>query len=200
MRDGPDDNPAEEMWAALFCSGAGQFDELICKGRTVLRRSSLFNNLIDGILFLAGNEKHPVGSPRGEQGIIVIGTVESHDRAGLEMKIMGDVAIVTFGFGDPDIGWHVVVVIEQNVDFNTTLGPAEFGPGEEVEAQRDSRRVKAEQFVFEAELAFAIAKPACSAELLDHGPKEFLKEFCRTIFVGIGEGGLVWGFANAEVF
>ena len=83
---------------------------------------------------------------------------------------------------------------------NTSLGPAEFGPGEEVEAQRDSRRVKAEQFVFEAELAFAIAKPACSTELLDHGPEEFLNEFCRTILVGIGKGGLVWGFANAEVF
>jgi len=77
------------------------------------------------------------------------------------MKIMGDVAIVTFGFGDPDIGWHISVVTEQDMDFNTTLGPAEFGPGEQVEAQRDSRRVKAEQFVFESELAFAIAsRPA----------------------------------------
>ncbi len=90
--------------------------------------------------------------------------------------------------------------IEQDMDFNTTLGPTEFGPGEQVEAEGNSCRVKAEKFVFEAERALAIAKPACSTELLDHGPEEFLKKFCRTIFVGIGERGLVWGFANAEVF
>jgi len=52
----PDDNTAEEIWAALFCSGAGQFDQLIYQDRTVLRRSSLSNNLIDSILFLAGTK------------------------------------------------------------------------------------------------------------------------------------------------
>jgi hypothetical protein len=56
----PDDNPAEEMWAALFCSGAGQFDKLICEDSRVLRRSSLFNNLLDSILFLAVTKNTPL--------------------------------------------------------------------------------------------------------------------------------------------
>jgi hypothetical protein len=70
---------------------------------------------------------------------------------------MGDAAIVTFGFDDPDVGWYVVVAIKQDMDFNTTLGPAE--------------------------LAFAIAKPACSTELPDYVPEECLKKFCQTIFL-----------------
>jgi hypothetical protein len=45
-------------------------------------------NIIDSILFLAGDEKNHVGDPTGEMAIIVMGTVESQNRAGLEMKIM----------------------------------------------------------------------------------------------------------------
>jgi len=138
---------AKKVGATLFRLEAGQFDDLVDQDRAVTRRVPLFNNLIDGIPFLPSDKKHPVGGPIREEGIIVIGPIESHDRAGLESEIMGNAAIMSFSFGNPGIGGHVVVMIEQYMDLHAAFSPAKPGPGKHVEAEGDSRRVETKELL-----------------------------------------------------
>ena len=114
---------------------------------------------------------------------------------------MSNGLVVLSGLGDMDVSGHVVVMIQQDMDLDPTLGTAETRPGEKTEAKGDGRGVKTHEFVFEAEFAFpSPAELASVTKTLQKHPEQALVECDRAVLVGVGERGPVGPFRNTEMF
>ena len=79
------------------------------------------------------------------------------------------------------------------------FGPAEFGPGEQVQAQRDGGGIQRQKFVLEAELGLAGAHALLFAEAVQRAVEQVFEERRRAVFIGIRQGGFVGCVGDAEM-
>ena len=90
-------------------------------------------------------------------------------------------------------------MVQQNVRFDATLGPAKLGPGKQFQAQRDGGRIQRQQLVLETELLLALPQPFRITEPLERRKKQILIQLGRAVFIGIGESGFIRRLADAEM-
>jgi DNA replication protein DnaC len=110
-------------------------------------------------------------SVRYERGSIILTSNKSYGEWG---SIFGDPIIATAildrllhhapGFGDQNEAWQIIVVIQQDVSFDSTLRPAEFRPRKHLQAQTDGGRIQRQQFVSEPESLLPHAQSLFVAE------------------------------------
>ncbi len=113
---------------------------------------------------------------------------------------MGDLDISLLSFGDQHVGRHIVVVVEQDVDLDPTLGAAELGPGKELQAQRDGGGVQRHELVAEPKLRRPmIAQHALGAEPLQGCPEQILIQACRPLLVRVGQRRLLRSLVDPQV-
>jgi len=125
------------------------------------------------------------GNKGGEPGIVQVTLVHDQDGAFGEGEGPGLVDLVFSAFGEGEEGRKVAVVVQEEVDFDPGPGPAEGGPGKEVEAEGDEGSVQGVEFVFELE---AVSWGEGQKPLLGQGEKG-LEERGGPFFAGLGEGG-----------
>ena len=166
----------------------------------MLRRLASLDHLVMGSLLHPGHEEQTLGAPAAEECEVVVGPVHGDERARIQVQRSGDLDIGPFGLGDQHVGRHVVVVVEQDVDFDSTLGATELGPRKEPQTQRDGGRVQRQEL--SAELKFrrpVVPQHALGAEPLQGRPEQVLEEAGRTVLGGVGERGLLRCLIDAQV-
>src|SRR5262245_21209614 len=138
----PNYQPAQRSGAVGLRLGAGELDDLVGADIAVLRNLELGLDGKDGIVLQAGDEEYARKGPAAEQGVVGITAIHGHDGTGVQAERIGQFDVAAFGFGEQHVGGQVVVVIEQDVRFDATLGTAEPCPRKHREAQRDSGRIQ----------------------------------------------------------
>ena len=90
-------------------------------------------------------------------------------------------------------------MIQQDVSFDAALGPAELGPREQRQAQRNGGRVQRQQFILEAELVFARTQALLVAKPRQGSLEQILEQRRGPVLIGIGQRGAAGSFGNAQV-
>ncbi len=103
------------------------------------------------------------------------------------------------GLADGQEVGHVIVVAQQDVQLDTTFGPAELCPFKKGQTQRDGGRVQQVDLELEAKLLVRLAQQALVAESLEAFPKEVFEELVGAVLVGIAERRFVRSLADAQV-
>ena len=52
----------------------------------------------------------------------------------VEIQGLSHADIALLGYGDENVGREIVVVVQQHMGFHASLGPAELGPWEQIQA------------------------------------------------------------------
>ena len=165
----PNHHAPQEMGTVLDRLRARKADEFI--GQDVVRQRSHggFHHRIGGVVLQSRHEEHIAVGPLAEQRVVVIAPVHGHDGTGIEIQRLRHADIALLGFSDQDVGRQVVVVVQEHMRFHAPFGPAELGPREQVQAQRDGGGVQRQKFVFETELGLAGAHALLLAETVQRG-------------------------------
>ena len=74
--------------------------------------------------------------------VVGIAAVEDDDTAAGQIQFAGQVDLMHPALGDLDKGWQVAIMIQADVEFDSTFGGSELRPGEHRQAQVDSRSVQ----------------------------------------------------------
>jgi hypothetical protein len=69
------------------------------------------------------------------------------------------------------------------MDFFTALGPPEFRPGKERQAEADGRGVEGQQLVLKPKLLLAVTHEVRGAEMIRQLPEQLLEKLRRTVVV-----------------
>lgn len=93
----------------------------------------------------------------------------------------------------------MVVVIQQQIDLYTALGPPEFRPRKERQAETDGRGVEEQQLLPEPELLLTASQRTCGAEMIRQLPEQLLEQLRRTMIVSVREGGSSWRLLYPQV-
>src|ERR1019366_8347751 len=89
--------------------------------------------------------------------------------------------------------------VHEHMGFAPAFGATELGPGKEGQAKGDGGRIEREQLVLEAESALANAQLLLRAEALQGGIEQFLVKRGGAMLVGVGQGGFVGSFGDAQM-
>ena len=184
-----DSDPAERSLILLVHPRSGKMDDLVGKDMPVSGRSTDFLHGIDAVVLHPGDEKYAPVRPGLILSEVHVSPVQGHDGAGFEGKFLRHAAVVGLRIRDGDKGGHIVVVIQQYVDLYTSLGPPEFRPREERQAEADGSGVKGQQLVLETKLLLAVTHEVRGAEMIRQPPEQLLEKLRGTVSVCIGEGG-----------
>ena len=76
----PHHHAAQRMRAFGWGAGAGEADDFVGQDVAVARNGPPFDDLVDGVVFHAGDEEDALGDPRGELLVVVVGAVHDDDR------------------------------------------------------------------------------------------------------------------------
>jgi hypothetical protein len=172
---------------------------LIRANVAVERELAFLDHLESGIVLQPGNEEDPGHAPAGEHGVVDIATIDGHNRTGVQTEGIGQLHVAPLGFGEQHVGGQVVVMIQQDVGFDASLGAAEFGPRKYLQAQRDGSRVQRQEFVLEAELMLFAAEHLLVAKPDRSGPEQFLEERGRAVLVCIRQGRAARSFGDSQM-
>ncbi|MPM41413.1 hypothetical protein SDC9_88068 [bioreactor metagenome] len=182
-------DPAERFRISLLHPRSGKTDDLVGKNMLVSGQRSDFLHGIDAVVLHPGDEEDALIRPGPKLAEVHVPPVQGHDGAGLEDKLLRHAAVVGLRLRDGDEGGHVVVVIQQYMDLYTALGPPEFRPGKERQAEADGRGIKGQQLVLETELLLPASHGARGAKMIRQPPEQLLEKFRFAMIVCIGEGG-----------
>ncbi len=182
-------DPAEGARILLLHPRSGKTDNLVGKDMTVFRQGPDFVHGIDAVVLHPGDEEDALIRPGPKLAEVHVSPVQGHDGAGFEGKFLRHAAVVGLRIRDGDKGGHIVVVIQQYVDLYTSLGPPEFRPREERQAEADGSGVKGQQLVLETKLLLAVTHEVRGAEMIRQPPEQLLEKLRGTVSVCIGEGG-----------
>jgi hypothetical protein len=130
-------------------------DDLVGAVVAILRDREFGLDGKGGVVFQAGNEEDAGQGPAAEQGVVGIAAIHGHDGTGIEGEGIGQFDIAPLGFREQHVSWQVIVMVEQDMSFDATLGAAEVRPREHGEAQRDGGRIQRQQLILEAEPVLA---------------------------------------------
>jgi hypothetical protein len=87
-------------------------------------------------------------------------------------------------------------MVQEQVQFDGSLGPSEMSPVKDAQTQVDGGRIEANQFVFEPEFLLSRKLTSASVEQLS---KEMLIKLPGTMFIRIGQGGAT-GSGDTQMF
>ncbi len=146
-------DPAQQMGTPVLGARLSEPNRFVGQDAAVLRRRMLLDYFVAGVALHAGHEVHPVRGPVAEQHVVVVPPVIDHDRARRERDLMGDLDVGHRAFGDDAEARQVAIVIQHQMQLHRTFGTRVPRPIEHRQAQLDQRRIQADQFVLEAELA-----------------------------------------------
>jgi len=125
----PDRDATQQAGAIGLGFGAGKADELVGKDVAILRDLAFLGDLKSGALFQTGDEEDLGHAPATEQGVIDVGAIHGHNRAGVQDEGIGQSDVAAPGFGEQYVGGQVIVMVQQDVSFDAAFGTAELGPG-----------------------------------------------------------------------
>jgi len=195
----PGNDTAQLAGALRLGVDSGETDDLVGEDVASQRRPQLLDNLVDSVPFHSGHEKDALFCPLGEEAVVSVSPIHGHDRAGRQPQQPGRLDVVSLGGSDGDEGWHIVVMIQDDMRLDASLGSAELCPREKGQAERDGCRVEGEQLVLETKFRLAGSKITMRSEVLEGRPEEVLIEGGGPVLIGIGEGRAAWRLVNAQV-
>jgi len=181
----------QQMRALVLGTGAGQADGLILEDVPVLRRRMFFDHLKLGVVLHARDEVHAGIRPFGEQAIVVVAPVVHHDGARRKVHLPSSFDVVHLALSDETEARQVTVMVENKMQFDRALGAAELRPVVHGQAQVDHGRIKADQFVLEAELLLA---HDLGGDDLEQAIEHLFEQFPRAMAIGIGQRRTGGGF------
>jgi len=111
----------------------------------------LFEDFKHGVVLEAGDEENTLAAPRAEEAIVVVATIHGDDRSRVERQQSCSRNVMTSGLTDVHERGQILIVVEQHVNFDASLGSAEPSPRKQRQAQRDGGRIEREQLVLETE-------------------------------------------------
>ena len=176
-------NPAEGFRIFLLHPRSGKTDNLVGKDMTVFRQGPDFVHGIDAVVLHPGDEEDALIRPGPKLAEVHVSPVQGHDGAGFEGKFLRHAAVVGLRIRDGDKGGHIVVVIQQYVDLYTSLGPPEFRPREERQAEADGSGIEGQQLVLKPKLLLAVTHEVRGAEMIRQLPEQLLEKLRRTVVV-----------------
>jgi len=156
---------------------------------TVFRQGPDFVHGIDAVALHPCDEEDALIRPGSKLAEVHVPPVQGHDGAWFEDKLLRYAAVVGLRLRDGDEGGHVVVMIQQYMDLYTALGPPEFRPRKEGQAEADGRGIEGQQLVLETELLLAASHETRGAEMIRQPPEQLLEKPRFAMVVCIGEGG-----------
>jgi hypothetical protein len=111
------------------------------------------------------------------------------------MQTPGDLHIRDLSLAQDGEFWKVPVMVQEQVQFDRSLGPSEMGPVEDAQTQIDGGRIEANEFVLEPEFFLSRKLASTSVEQLT---KQMLIKLPGTMLIRIGQGGAA-GSGDTEV-
>ena len=127
---------------ALIGFRAGQADHLIGGDAGCSGCMAAFDDGVTGVLLLSGNEVNAFCVQVVILYVVGISAVEDDNTATGQIQFPGQIDLMYTPLGDLEKRWQVAIMIQANMEFDSTLGGSELRPGEHRQAQVDSRGVQ----------------------------------------------------------
>jgi hypothetical protein len=189
-------NPPQRVGTSFDGLGASEFDLFILEYMTVLGYSLVPNDFVERIVFHTGDEIDLLVTPSAPEGIVGIASIVHNDGSGGEVESSGDLHIRNLSLAqDGELG-KVSIVVEEQVQFDCSLGPSEMGPVKDAQTEIDGGRIEADQLVLESEFLHARKLASTSVKQLT---KQKLIKLPRSVLIRVGQGGAA-GSGDAKMF
>ena len=130
------------------------------------------------------------------EGIVSIAPIVNNDGPGGEVQFPGDFDIRDLSLAQDGKLGKVPVVVQEQVQFDGSLGPSEMSPIKDAQTQVDGGRIEANQFVFEPEFLLSWKLTSTSVE---QPTKEMLIKLPGAMLIRVGQGGATGG-SDIKVF
>jgi len=157
----------------------------------------ILDDFVSSIVFESRDEEDTGLGPSEEELKIIVTTVYRDDAAGGKRKMAGSGDIGSLAIGDHGEVWQIAVVIQKEMELNSTLGLTEVSPRKQTEAKVDRGSVKAEQLVFETE--FSLLTGILAAADVPQIKEELLIKLPGTVGIGIGKRALGRGITQSQM-
>ncbi len=191
-----DFDPSQRVRAFLNGLETTEFNLFIFEHMAMLGDSFVSNDLVERIVFHAGDKIHPLGTPSAPEGIVGIGPIVDDDGPRGEVQLPGNLHIRDLSFAQDRKLGKVSVVIQEQVQFDCPFGPSEMGPVKDAQAQVNGSRIEANQLVFESEFLLSWKLASTSVEQLN---KQMLIKLPRAMLIRIGQGRTA-GSGDTQMF
>lgn len=100
-----------------------------------------------GVALESGDDEHVVLTEFPEPSVVGVASVGDQDGTLGQFEESSHLDLMTFGIRDGDHRGEIAVMVVESVEFDSSLGIAELGPGEQRQAEVNDRGVKALQLV-----------------------------------------------------
>jgi hypothetical protein len=108
----PDHHAPEHTRALALCQFAGKPDQLVRPNIALSGDSALFHDFVARVFSQTGHEEDSGLGPVGEQSVVGVAAVHGHNGSGIQSERVSHLDITLPRFGEQDIRWHVIVMIE----------------------------------------------------------------------------------------
>ena len=177
-------DPSQGIGAFVDGLGASEFDLFILEHMAVLGDSFVPNDLVERIVLHAGNKIDPLATPSAPEGIVGIAPVVNHDGPGGEVQFPGDFDIRDLSLAQDGEPGKVAVVVQEQVQFDGSLGPSEMYPIKGTQAQIDSGGVEANRFALEPE---SLLLRSLISTSFQQQKKQMLMKLPGSVLIRIGQ-------------
>ncbi len=189
-------DPSQRIGAFLDGLGTSEFNLFILKHMAVLRDSFVPEDFVQSIVFHAGDKIDPLATPSAPEGIVGIAPIVNDDGSGGKVQFPGDLHIRDLSLAQDGKLGKISIVIQEQVQFDRSLGPSEMGPVKDAQTEIDGGRIEADQLVLESKFLLSRNLASTSIKQLN---KQMLIELPGTVLIRIGQGGSA-GSGDTKMF
>jgi len=189
-------DPSQRIGAFLDGLGTSKFNLFILEHMAVLRDSFVPQDFVQSLVFHTGDEIDLLATPLAPEGIVGIAPIVHNDGSGGEVESSGDLHIRDLSLAqDGELG-KVSVVIQEQVQFDGSLGPSEMGPVKDAQTEIDGRRIEADQLVLESK--FLLSRNLASTSIKQLAKQKLIK-LPGPVLIRVGQGRAA-GSGDAKMF
>jgi len=191
-----DFNPPQRIGTFLDRSQPPQLNEFIFENMAVLGEYSFSYDLIDAVFFHPSDKVDTLSGPSTEQRIISISSVVDDNGPRSKTELRHDFHIGHLPLGNDGKGGQIPVMIQEQMQFDGSLGPSEVGPVKDRQTEVNGRRIETDQFVLKTEFLFLRNLTSTAVQEFE---KEELIKLPGAVFIRIGQSRVA-GSVDPQMF
>ena len=146
------------------------------------------NHFIQGVIFHPGDKIDVLRTPSTPKRVVGIAPVIDHNGSRSKIQLLGHFHICKLSLGDEGEFGEVPIVIQNQMKFDGSLGPAKPCPVKNAQAQINRGGIQTDQFVLKPKLPPLSTLHPTAFEQFE---KNLLIQFPWPMFIGIGQGGTI---------